>query len=202
MQDKRSKHLQANPYTNRTTRGPKYLQVPFYELSHQFWPERQLLKEEAERVRTEGNKGLVVPIIDEDYGKCVLEFQFADSVTPVLNQYLDNFLERYGDFGKVLAHYFYIDGGMNYVWHRDNAPALGSENFPVNCCINVIVTDDGSECEFLGHGSYKYTAGVLNTSHLHRVAPQSNRILARISFIDALYEEVVHRMRKIDGDKK
>lgn len=198
--DKSQQHIKNNPYTNRIARGPKYLQIPFYELTHQFWPERKLLREEAEQVQISGNKGMTVPIIDEEYGKCVLEFQFSDEGTPVLNEYLNNFLTRYGDFGKVFAHYFYIGEDMNYVWHRDNAPAIGSQNFAVQCCINVVVTDDGSECEFLNYGTYKYKAGVLNTSHLHRVTPKSNRILARISFLDSIYEEVVHRIRKIDGE--
>ena len=80
--------------------------------------------------------------------------------------------------------------------------AEGVSNFPVNCCINVVITEDGSECEFLDHGLYKYTAGILNTSHLHRVKPSSTRILARISFMDMIYEEVVHRIRKLERNKK
>ena len=51
-------------------------------------------------------------------------------------------------------------------------------------------------------GSYKYTAGILNTSHLHRVFPTSQRILARISFLELIYEEVVHRVRKLEKRNK
>ena len=201
MFSRNTKHVELirqAPETTKLSRGPKYLQEPFYELSHQFWPDRDDLKKEAEYIRSVGKHKMVVPVIDEDYGKCVLEFQFSHDETPILNQYLNNFVERYGNFGRMIAHYFYIDEGMNYVWHRDNKPTSTTESFPVQCCVNVIVTDDGSECEFLGHGTYKYTAGVLNTSHLHRVTPVRNRILARISFLDSIYEEVVHRIRKID----
>lgn len=201
--DKSQQRIKDNPHVNRLVRGPKYLQIPFYELTHQFWPDRKLLREEAEQVRLTGNKGFTFPIIDRECGKCVLEFQFSDEGTPVLNEYLNNFLTRYGDLGKVRAHYFYIDENMNYMWHIDNIPSIGAQNaqkFVVQCCINVVITDDESECEFSGFGMYKYKAGVLNTSHLHRVTPKSNRILARISFLDSIYEEVVHRIRKIDGE--
>jgi len=190
--------LERYPSTTTIRRGPAYLHEPLFRLSHEFWPSRSDLRTEADYVRQHGDKQMVVPIIDEVDAYAQLEFQFAHDKTPALNMFLSNFISTYGDLGHLFAHYFYIDSGMNYVWHRDNVPSVDHAGFAVQCCINIVVTDDESECEFLNFEPYKYTAAVLNTSVLHRVTPTSNRILARISFVDAIYEEVVSRIRKTE----
>jgi hypothetical protein len=144
--------------------------------------------------------------------------------TPVLQDFWQNFQDWFGDPGAAYCQLMYLDANAQYEWHRDNilrdveySPRkdIGGNvevpdkynvekqtNFPVQCCINVVLTEDGSECEFMDFGSYKYTAGILNTSHLHRVFPTSQRILARISFLELIYEEVVHRVRKLEKRNK
>lgn len=189
--------------SNRVARGPKWAQIPFYNIDRPFWPDKALLLEEAIAVRHLPDNRIKYDVgLKHDRGTVTMDWQFSHNKTPVLNQHFDNFVSRYGDFGKTLAHYFYIDAGADYEWHADNnVPGSKTEwgkHLPVNCCINVVLTEDDSECEFLGIGKFKYKAGVLNTSHMHRVKPDTMRILARISFLDAIYEEVVYRIRKVD----
>lgn len=190
---------------NIISRGPKWLQTPFYSLDDKtpWWPNRSLLREEALATRDCNDHRFLLPVANTGRETSVtLDFQYAGDHTPVLCQYRDAFLDRYGDFGLIHTHYFFIDKDADYEWHKDNVLPTASTDqgkaLGVNCCLNVIVTDDGSECEFLDAGIYKYTAGVLNTSHLHRVKPSHLRILARISFFDAVYEEVVYKIRKTD----
>lgn len=189
---------------NTLSRGPKWAQIPFYRLDDEnWWPDRSALLKEALEVRDLMENRFLLDIENTNRESSItLDFQFVNDKTPVLNEYKNRFLDRYGDFGSIAVHYFYIDKDADYEWHRDNVlPTSTSEkgtNLPVNCCINVIITDDGSECEFLGHGTYEYTAGILNTSALHRIQPSELRILARISFQDLVYEEVVHKIRKVN----
>jgi len=212
---------------NRVHRGPAWASVPFTHINHEFWPSREKLKEEALAMRENEANRFRLPI-PKTSGKTdvTLDFQYVHENTPVLAEFYDNFKEWFGETGWTHCMYFYLDGGADYEWHRDNilsdikfnpkeilakegnsanhdlkTPAESS-NFPVNCCINLVITEDGSECEFMDHGLYKYTAGILNTSHWHRVKPSTTRILARISFLEMIYEEVVHRIRKIERNKK
>jgi hypothetical protein len=186
------------------TRGPKWAQIPFYSLDdiEPWWPHTQSLLEEALAVRELNENRFLLDIGNTGGESSIrLDFQFVGQHTPFLEEYQWRFQEKYEGLGKIETHYFYIDANADYEWHRDNVlPTATSEvgkRMPVNCCLNVIITDDGSECEFLNHGLFKYKAGVLNTSVLHRVKPSSLRILARISFLDAVYEEVVHKIRKV-----
>ena len=215
---------------NRTSRGPAWASEPFTHINTEFWQDhinKQEFLQEAINVRDfeENRFRIEVPHRGDRSPLPVnLDFQFANSNTPCLAKYFEKFKAWFGDTGRATCHYFYIDGGTDYEWHRDNVLSnievdvdklikksnivdkrTGSEiasNFSVNCCINLVLTEDGSECEFINFGSYKYTAGILNTSHLHRVFPAKNRILARISFVDLIYEEVVHRIRKLERNKK
>lgn len=190
---------------NVLARGPKWAQVPFYSLDNvdPWWDSREALREEALKVRPLMDHRFLLEVPNTGRETSVtLDFQFVSEHTPVLNTFRENFFDRYGDLGSTHTHYFYIDENANYEWHRDNVlPTATTEegkNLPVNCCMNVIVTDDGSECEFAGAGTFKYTAGILNTSILHRIQPSEIRILARISFLDLVYEEVVHKIRKVN----
>lgn len=215
---------------NRTSRGPAWAAEPFTHINTEFWQDhinKQEFLQEAIDVRDfeENRFRIEVPSGNERSSLPVnLDFQFSNKNTPCLAKYFEKFKEWFGDTGRATCHYFYIDGGTDYEWHRDNVlndididvsqiikkskienkvlDLSNRSNFSVNCCINLVLTEDGSECDFMNFGSYKYTAGILNTSHLHRVFPAKNRILARISFVDLIYEEVVHRIRKLERNKK
>ena len=189
---------------NRPTRGPKWAQIPFYNLAHSWWPDREAMRLEAESVRDDDTKYKIETKVDWEMeeGKTLnLKSQFSNpSRTPILCEFHKAFTARYGDLGNVKSHYFYIGKDSDYEWHRDDMPAgRAIEDLKsVNCCINIICTDTSNEVEFMEHGSFAYTAGVLNTSHVHRVKPTDNRILARLTFTSSVYEEVVHRIRKVD----
>ena len=212
---------------NRIGRGPAWAEEPFYTITHEFWPDLTKLKEEALAVRDSNEHRLTVQVPNgrDDMDDIVLDFQFAGAHTPVLQDFWKNFQDWFGDTGAAYCQYFYLDANADYEWHRDNVlndvsydprkvqrattveipdkyNVEKQTNFPLNCAINVVLTEDGSECEFMDFGSYKYTAGILNTSHLHRVFPTSQRILARISFLELIYEEVVHRVRKLEKRNK
>ena len=212
---------------NGFTRGPAWAEQPFQHITHEFWPDLTKLREEALAVRDSNEHRLTVQVPNgsDDVDDVVLDFQFVSDHTPVLQQHWQNFQDWFGETGAAYCQYFYIDANADYEWHRDNVlrdieydPRKVQEtttaeipdkykvnsqtNFPVQCAINVVLTEDGSECEFYDFGSYKYTAGILNTSHLHRVFPSEQRILARISFLELLYEEVIHRVRKLEKRNK
>ena len=212
---------------NGFTRGPAWAEQPFQHITHEFWPDLTKLREEALAVRDSNEHRLTVQVPNgrDDVDDVVLDFQFVSDHTPVLQEHWQNFQDWFGDTGAAYCQYFYIDANADYEWHRDNVlrdieydPRKVQEtttaeipdkykvnsqtNFPVQCAINVVLTEDGSECEFYDFGSYKYTAGILNTSHLHRVFPSEQRILARISFLELLYEEVIHRVRKLEKRNK
>ena len=133
---------------------------------------------EAESVRDDDTKYKIETKVDWEMeeGKTLnLKSQFSNpSRTPILCEFHKAFTARYGDLGNVKSHYFYIGKDSDYEWHRDNMPAgRAIEDLKsVNCCIN--------------------------TSHVHRVKPTDNRILARLTFTSSVYEEVVHRIRKVD----
>jgi len=190
--------------TNLVARGPKWAQKPFYSLDNiePWWPDRTALKEEALSVRELMENRFLLNVGNTGGETSItLDFQYISEHTPLLQEYQSSFLKQYGDFGRIETHYFYIDANADYEWHRDNilptAETYKGQRMPVNCCLNVIITEDGSECEFHNSGLYKYTAGVLNTSVYHRVKPSTLRILARISFFDCIYEEVVHKIMKV-----
>ena len=187
--------------SNRVRRGPAWASIPFYNIENQFWPDRKLMCQEAETVRSTPGHGLTYKA-ELDGDTVLVDWKVAHDNTPLLSKMLKNFQDVYGDLGTVYAQYFYIDGGSDYRYHVDNnlpeATNDFAKNISVNCCLNVVLTDDGSECEFRDVGKFKYTAGVLNTSHQHRVKPATTRILSRLAFLDAIYEEVIHRIRKVD----
>ena len=218
--------LVMNRGNNRIGRGPAWAEEPFHTITHEFWPDLIKLREEAIAVREYNEHRLIVQVPNgrDDVDDVVLDFQFVGDHTPVLQDFWQNFQDWFGDPGAAYCQLMYLDANAQYEWHRDNilrdveySPRkdIGGNvevpdkynvetqtNFPVQCCINVVLTEDGSECEFMDFGSYKYTAGILNTSHLHRVFPTSQRILARISFLELIYEEVVHRVRKLEKRNK
>jgi|TARA_B110000902_G_scaffold170223_1_gene193837 hypothetical protein len=212
---------------NGFTRGPAWAAEPFQHINHEFWPDLTKLREEAIAVRESNEHRLTVQVPNgrDDVDDVVLDFQFVSDHTPVLQEHWQNFQDWFGETGAAYCQYFYIDANAEYEWHRDNIlrdieydprkiietttaeipdkyKVDSQTNFPVQCAINVVLTEDGSECEFMDFGSYKYTAGILNTSHLHRVFPSEQRILARISFLEMLYEEVIHRVRKLEKRNK
>ena len=219
-----SSNFKCQDSNNRLGRGPAHLAEPFTHITNEFWPDRAELREEAEAIReNEQNRFRIKIPTQKEQEPVTLDFQFLNENTPVLAEFYKNFQEWFGETGHTYVHYFYIDKDADYEYHRDNIiheieidtkevldavdtnrenEAAKLSNFPVNCCINLVVSDDGSECEFQNHGLYKYTAGILNTSHLHRVFPTSQRILARISFLELIYEEVVHRVRKLEKRNK
>lgn len=198
---------------NRVSKGPAWSQVPFYRVNNNFWPSREELLCEAEAVRHTGenyellkkNYEIVSSKPVDSKINAVIEWKNSADNTPVLNDLKESFITSYGNLGTVGVQYLYINGGSNYQYHRDNnvhrAGLSWAKKTSINCCLNIVLTDDEAECEFKDVGKFKYIAGLLNTSHLHRVKTISTRILARITFYDAIYEEVAHRIRKVDSKK-
>jgi len=210
---------------NRVFAGRPEYEIPFTHVDYEFWPDREALRQEAIAVRENDANRFRLPIPNSrGDDPVVLDFQYINDKTPMLAKFHQNFVDWFGDPGRVHIHYFYIDANANYEWHRDNvlnqiqydpkhiAKQMGkdtahlsdrkSNNFPINCALNLVLTEDDGECECAGYGTYKYKCGVLNTSHLHRVQPSSLRILARVSFLELIYEEVIHRIKKVEKRRK
>jgi len=168
---------------------------PLYPLTdHPFWPDRKLMKEEATVVRTD----------DEQFDptkKSSIKVHLMGADTPLLQQMWDNWCSLYGDCGDATVYYFYMNPEMVYDWHVDTLITTDHTSTKAAlCAMNVVVTNEETPAEFAGLGEMSYTAALFNTSHMHRVVDTrgETRILARITFRDWIYEEVLHKIKKIN----
>lgn len=170
------------------------IEHPLYRLEHVFWPDRQAMYDEAKKVRSE------LQMYDAAENATIKVHHMGDD-TPVLARMWEGWKNRYGEFGKPTVTYFYIDPGMHYDWHIDTDISHDMTNDGrILCAMNIVVTDESVPAEFQGIGEERYTAALFNTSWVHRVihTAGSQRILARITFRDIIYEELVHKVKKID----
>lgn len=167
---------------------------PLYKLDKKvFWPDRAEMVKEAQSVRTKLEE------YDPTETARIKIHKMADD-TPLLTQMWEGFSELYGDFGDSTVTYFYIDAEMgDYGWHVDSQISSDmTSKKPILCAMNLVITDEHIPAEFWGLGESHYVAAMFNTSHVHRVNTRGeNRILARITFRESIYEEIVHKIKKI-----
>ena len=186
---------------------------PLHHLEYKFWPNVGLLLNEALDIRnnpdtefgTYKRKNLDKDTSNVESGTLNVNIKTIrqSEKTPHFNQMVDNFFERYGDFGKTYHGYMIIEPEYTYNWHVDtfvHNEAMG--NRPILCAMNLICTNCDVAAEFQGFGEIPYKAAIFNTDHPHRVKTANEvRIIARIGFQDMLYEEVVHKIKKIDKQR-
>lgn len=118
--------------------------------------------------------------------------------TPCLLKFYKDFEKKYGsNLGEVSVSYMYIDAEEEYPWHVDEEITKTTGNNPkgVLCAFNVLLLGDENKVEFKDVGEFSYKAAIFNTSHMHRVAPSTDRILCRIGFRDLSYEEMVRKVK-------
>ena len=161
---------------------------PIFHLQKEFW-DYASLKEEASVLKQEA---LVF-----ETSKAVIRAVPMSSRSPALKKLYVKFLEKYPyNFGQISMSYMYINKGEVYPYHVDNVASTAVSNLkPVQCTINILVSGEDNEVEFEGLGKYKYKACVFNTSHMHRITPQSDRTIVRISFRESSYEDVVRKIQ-------
>ena len=176
----------------RIVRGS--IREPIYRLNNQFWPDRDLMLQEAMSLRDRPN------IWNDAAEKASIKsLPLDENNTPYLKQMFEGFTEMYGDFGNTHPNYFFIEPQWEYGWHVDTHISKKMTGSSVLCAMNIVLTDDQTPAEFQDRGEQQYTACMFNTSMYHRVQTHGTlRILARITFRDFLFEEIVHRMKKID----
>ena len=178
---------------------------PLYSLEHSFW-DIEKLRAEANSVediaqefpftcpRT-GIKGIIraVPLLPQS------DITYVNGYYPdELDAFKHSFLETYPmDWGDIAFSYMWIDG--LYPWHVDNEVTnrgLLSGKKGTQCAINVLLSGLDAPIEFEGYEEQIYKAAVVNTSHVHRVNPTTKRSMARISFKDKTFEEVVEGIKE------
>lgn len=169
----------------------KHRSVPLYRLEHVFWPSRELMEQEALSVKDD------IVQYDVRDNATIKTHEMSDR-TPYLRQMWQGWTDMYGDFGDCTVTYFYVEPELDYDWHIDTYISTDmTAKKPILCAMNIVCTDENVPAEFHGYGEMAYTAALFNTSHLHRVDPQGKqRILARITFRDHIYEEVLSRVKK------
>jgi len=168
---------------------------PLYRLDHEFWPDRKQMCDEALSVRDK------LDMYDAAKDATIKVHYMGDD-TPLLNKMWQGWTDRYGSFGNPTVSYFYIDPGMQYGWHIDtNISHDMTSKGSILCAMNVVLTETHeAKTEFLGFEDIeRYRAALFNTSWMHQVQiGHVQRILARITFRDVLYEELVYKIKKID----
>jgi hypothetical protein len=149
---------------------------PVYPLRRRFW--------DAWNLRTEARK-----VKDN-----ALKFPYT---LPELQKFRDNFLEDHPmDWGEIAVSYMYIDS--EYPWHVDDEVTKRGNAKGTQCAINIILEGHNAAVEY-ENGKYIYEAAVLNTSELHRIIPVDERVMARISFKDKTFKEVVEGIESWQG---
>ena len=161
---------------------------PLFHIKISFWDKEELLSEALE-------------VKQKSYsftnGVSIVRAFPMNEHTPALVKFYKNFLDTFkGDWGEVSVSYMYINAGEEYPWHIDEevTKKTGNNVKGVLSAFNILLAGENNEVEFEGLGKYKYNAAVFNTSHLHRVSPASDRIIARIGFRDYSYEDVVRKI--------
>jgi len=168
--------------------------TPVYPLLKSFW--------DSEKLRTEAinvkDKAYKIPYTykGKDYG--VITALPYNDFTPELAKFRESFLEHYPtDWGEFTTAYMWIES--DYPWHVDNEITKSQYNRKgVKCAINIILEGQFTAVEY-EEGKFTYEAAVLNTSILHRVNPDKQRVMARISFKDKTFEEVVQGIKEWQG---
>ena len=178
---------------SRIVRGS--ISEPIYRLNNQFWPDRDLMLQEALSLRDSPD------VWNEAAEKASIKsLPLDENNTPYLKQMFKGFTEMYGDFGNTHPNYFFIEPEWEYGWHVDTHISKKMTGSSVLCAMNIVLTDEQTPAEFQEWGEQQYTACMFNTSVFHRVQTQGKlRVLARITFRDYVFEEVVHRIKKIDN---
>ena len=157
---------------------------PLYHLKEIFWPDKSLLYQEALAIKNEAK------VWESETSRFVAHG--INEKTPLLLETYNNFMKVYPyDWGTVIGSYMFIDANKGYPWHIDRHVAVDL------CAINIIISGDENEVEFLGRGKFLYDAAVFNTSYIHRINPTTDRILLRLSFRDKEYSEVVGAINKL-----
>ncbi len=162
---------------------------PLYHLTNTFW-DYDDLRSEATSMKKHAFEFREDPII--------IRALPATDQTPALNRLKQSFEETYPqDFGMVSYSYMYINAGEDYPWHVDNVAATAVSDLPpVQCAINILVSGEENDVEFITHGYYNYKAALFNTSVKHRITPSTDRIITRISFRERVFEEVLNEITK------
>lgn len=161
---------------------------PLFHIKKQFWDKDELLEEALE-------------VKQKSYtftnGITIVRAYPMNEYTPALLKFYKTFTDKFkGDWGEVSVSYMYINAGEEYPWHSDEevTKKTGNNTKGVLCAFNIILAGENDEVEFKDVGKFTYSSAVFNTSHLHRVSPSSDRIIARIGFRDLSYEDVVRKI--------
>jgi hypothetical protein len=164
---------------------------PLYHLTEKFW-DYDDLRSEAMKMKKDALEFRDDPII--------IRALPATDQTPALNELKQSFEKKYTqDFGIISYSYMYINAGEDYPWHVDNVAAKAVSDLPpVQCAINILVSGEENDVEFITHGYYNYKAALFNTSIKHRITPKTDRIITRISFRERVYSEVLDEITQND----
>ena len=169
--------------------------IPVYPLWQSTFRDSGKLRTEANNVK---DKAYKIPYTykGKDYG--VITALPYNEFTPELTKFRESFLEQYPlDWGEFAVSYMWIDS--DYPWHVDNEVTKSQHNRKgVKCAINIILEGHNTAVEY-EEGKFIYEAAVVNTSKLHRVVPETERVMARISFKDKTFEEVVKGIKEWQG---
>ena len=168
---------------------------PVYPLRRRFW-DAWNLRTEARKVK---DNALKFPYTykGEDFGVITAVPLLPQSDLPELQKFRDNFLEDHPmDWGEIAVSYMYIDS--EYPWHVDDEVTKRGNAKGTQCAINIILEGHNAAVEY-ENGKYIYEAAVLNTSELHRIIPVDERVMARISFKDKTFKEVVEGIESWQG---
>ena len=169
--------------------------IPVYPLRRRFW-DAWKLRTESRNVK---DKAYKIPYTykGKDYG--VITALPYNEFTPELAKFRESFLEHYPlDWGEYAVSYMWIDS--DYPWHVDNEVTKSQHNRKgVKCAINIILEGHSTAVEYEGGRKYIYEAAVINTSELHRVIPADERVMARISFKDKTFNQVVEGIKEWQG---
>ena len=166
---------------------------PVFQLERPDIWDAEKLGKEAEEVK---HKALQFPFTykGKDFGvikavPCLPQYE-----VPELEKFRDLFLEQWpNDWGEIAVSYMYIDS--EYPWHVDTevTKRYGNPKGTL-CALNIILNGVNDSVEF-EEGKFTYEAAIIDTSKLHRVTPTKERTMARISFKDKTFKEVVKGIR-------
>lgn len=178
-----------------------------------FWDHQALLDEANEVERVEG------AVHRKKYiGPC---FFHQDHNYLELTRMKQNFESIYGDFGLITAGYIVGYPDDKYGWHSDvdverSVRDMGEkypdhdmlQRFPLHkfergqeakAGFNIMLKGD-DPIQFQ-HNSLQevYKCAILAVNENHRVVITTKRVIASLQFREATYEEVVHRVTRIDN---
>jgi hypothetical protein len=167
---------------------------PLFPLKHCFW-DIEGLRIEANSVKATALK-FPYTYKGVDFGVITAVPLLPQSDLPELDKFRNSFLETYPiDWGDFSVSYMWVES--EYPWHVDNEVTKRGRK-GTQCAINVLLAGADNPVEFEGYGEQLYDAAVLNTSHIHRVElwNKIERIMARISFKDKTFKEVVEGIKE------